>query len=77
MFHPGIMMTIDQIVWRGQKPPTRWEDKPCTNNPSYPQFTREKKREREFPECSFKTRSLGGFWFPGNVHLMVFGSQTG
>jgi hypothetical protein len=64
MFHPGIMMTIDQIVWRGQKPPTRWEDKPCTNNPSYPQFTREKKRERE----SFQ-----------NVHLklevwVVFGS---
>ena len=43
--------------------------------PSLPERRRE--REREFPECSFKTRSMGGFWFPGNVHLMVFGSQTG
>ena len=40
--------------WRGQKPP-RWEDKPCTNNPSLPERRREREREREreFPECSF------------------------
>jgi len=54
MFHPGIMMPIDQIGWRGHHLP----DGKINHVQTAPVYQREEEREREIPECSFGYGSI-------------------